>query len=130
MIEFDCPECSTTIKVKYLAPGEVAQCRACGAKMKVPGRDEKPILVFRGKPKTDESASTKPSSPGKTTENGGQPVVRFRALRSIAFAYKSVAGIVAFIASVCAIGFLILFFPMTVPLRGFWSPWPLRWQEV
>jgi DNA-directed RNA polymerase subunit M/transcription elongation factor TFIIS len=117
MSVFECPECGKTITVTFLSPGEVAQCKGCGAEIKVPEGDEKPTLVSSGKPilassgrsKTDDGTTAMPLSPGKSTEDGGQPAVRFRALRSIALAYKTVAGVVAFIAAVIAIGILILF---------------------
>jgi len=63
-LKFSCPNCSETIIVKYLRPGEMAVCRKCNAKVKVPEQCEM----------VDDSVAPVSSVPPQVTRVSKEPV--------------------------------------------------------
>jgi uncharacterized RDD family membrane protein YckC len=59
-LKFTCTNCGQPIVVKFLKPGEVAQCRHCGAHVTVPssaeGTEEQPVYRSDKPPQTTEAA--------------------------------------------------------------------------
>jgi uncharacterized RDD family membrane protein YckC/ribosomal protein S27E len=61
-LKFTCTNCGHPIVVKFLKPGEMAQCRNCGAQVKVPlgaeSTDDEPVYKTDKSPETSETVTS------------------------------------------------------------------------
>jgi hypothetical protein len=64
-LTFNCPSCGEVIVVKYLAPGETAKCRNCGAEAEVPADARKT---------GEEPRYVRPKGKGESTGAAASPL--------------------------------------------------------